>query len=57
MVHADPFHSYCVALVVASHQSLEKWAQETGIEYKDFPDLCNKPEAVTEVLQSISKVS
>lgn len=57
MVHADPFHSYCVALVVASHQSLEKWAQETGIEYKDFPDLCNKPEAVTEVLQSISKAA
>ncbi|WJX33207.1 Long chain acyl-CoA synthetase 8 [Trifolium repens] len=57
MVHADPFHSYCVALVVASRQPLEKWAQETGIEYKDFPDLCNKPEAVTEVLQSISKAA
>ncbi|KAL5076122.1 hypothetical protein RYX36_015106 [Vicia faba] len=57
MVYADPFHSYCVALVVASHQSLEKWAQETGIEYKDFNDLCNKPEAVTEVLQCISKAA
>ncbi|CAJ2668343.1 unnamed protein product [Trifolium pratense] len=57
MVHADPFHSYCVALVVASRQPLEKWAQETGIEYKDFSDLCNKPEAVTEVLQSISKAA
>jgi len=57
MVHADPFHNNCVALVVASRQSLEKWAQETGIEYKNFPDLFNKPEAVTEVLQSISKVS
>ncbi|KAK2389015.1 long chain acyl-CoA synthetase [Trifolium repens] len=57
MVHADPFHSNCVALVVASRQLLEKWAQETGIEYKDFPDLCNKPEAVTEVLQSISKAA
>ncbi|KAE9605183.1 hypothetical protein Lal_00025565 [Lupinus albus] len=57
MVHADPFHSYCVALVVASHHNLKKWAQEAGIEYKDFPELCNKPEAVTEVLQSISKVA
>ncbi|XP_027341396.1 long chain acyl-CoA synthetase 8 isoform X2 [Abrus precatorius] len=57
MVYADPFHNYCVALVVASHQSLEKWAQQAGIEYKDFPDLCNKPETVTEVLQSISKVA
>ncbi|XP_020231094.1 long chain acyl-CoA synthetase 8 [Cajanus cajan] len=57
MVYADPFHNYCVALVVASHQSLEKWAQQAGIDYKDFPDLCNKPETVTEVLQSISKVA
>ncbi|OIW01939.1 hypothetical protein TanjilG_25095 [Lupinus angustifolius] len=57
MVHADPFHSYCVALVVASRHSLEKWAQEAGIEYKDFSELCNKPEAVTEVLQSIFKVA
>ena len=57
MVYADPFHNYCVALVVASHQSLEKWAQQAGIDYQDFPDLCNKPETVTEVLQSISKVS
>lgn len=57
MVYADPFHNYCVALVVPLHQSLEKWAKQAGIEYKDFPDLCNKPESVTEVLQSISKVS
>ncbi|CAL0318497.1 unnamed protein product [Lupinus luteus] len=57
MVYADPFHNYCVALIVASHHSLEKWAQEAGIEYKDFPELCNKPEAVTEVIQSISKVA
>ncbi|TKY47863.1 Long chain acyl-CoA synthetase 8 [Spatholobus suberectus] len=57
MVYADPFHNYCVALVVASQQSLEKWAQQAGIDYKDFPDLCNKPETVTEVLQSISKVA
>lgn len=57
MVHADPFHSYCVALVVPPQKLLEKWAQQAGIEYKDFPELCNKPEAVKEVLQSISKVS
>ncbi|KAK7273458.1 hypothetical protein RIF29_14508 [Crotalaria pallida] len=57
MVHADPFHSYCVALVAASQQSLEKWAQQAGIEYKDFPELCNKPETVTEVIQSISKAA
>lgn len=57
MVYADPFYSYCVALVVACNHSLEKWAQQAGVEYKDFPDMCNKHETVTEVLQSISKVS
>lgn len=56
MVYADPFHNYCVALVVPSHQVLEKWARETGIEYKDFSDLCNNAAAATEVQQSLSKV-
>lgn len=56
MVYADPFNSYCVALVVPSHQVLEKWAQGAGIEFKDFPELCDKPEAVKEVQQSLSKV-
>ncbi|KOM51396.1 hypothetical protein LR48_Vigan09g005500 [Vigna angularis] len=56
MVYADPFHNYCVALVVASQQSLEKWAQQAGIDYRDFPDLCNKPQTVKEVLHAISKV-
>lgn len=57
MVHADPFHSYCVALVVASPQALEKWAQEAGITYKDFSELCNKAETISEVQQSLSKVA
>ncbi|KAF8414278.1 hypothetical protein HHK36_002279 [Tetracentron sinense] len=57
MVHANPFHSYCVALVVPSHQALEKWAQEAGIGYKNFPDLCQKDEALAEIKQSLSKVS
>ncbi|KAI9176690.1 hypothetical protein LWI28_006011 [Acer negundo] len=30
MVHADPFHNYCVALVVPSYKVLENWAQEAG---------------------------
>ena len=57
MVYADPFHNYCVALIVPSHQSLEKWAQKAGIEFKDFPELCSKAESASEVLLSISKVS
>ncbi|XP_059661276.1 long chain acyl-CoA synthetase 8 [Cornus florida] len=57
MVHADPFHSFCVALVVPSHQVLEKWAGEGGVNYKDISELCDKKEAVSEVQQSLSKVA
>lgn len=56
MLYADPFHSYCVALVVPSHQVLETWAQQAGINYKDFAELCDKAETVSEVQQSLSKV-
>ncbi|XP_049399380.1 long chain acyl-CoA synthetase 8-like [Solanum stenotomum] len=56
MAYADPFHNYCVALVVPSQKVLEKWAQENGIEHRAFSDLCNKVEAVNEVQQSLSKV-
>ena len=57
MVHADPFHNYCVALVVPSRQDLEKWAKQASIAYKDFAQLCDKSETITEVQQSLSKVS
>lgn len=56
MVYADPFHNYCVALVVPSHQTLEKWAKENGIEYKNISELCDKAEAIKEVQQSLSQV-
>ncbi|XP_031491590.1 long chain acyl-CoA synthetase 8-like isoform X1 [Nymphaea colorata] len=55
MVHADPFHNYCVALVVPSHAVLEKWAQSSGVQYKDFADLCDKKEAVEEVQKALAK--
>lgn len=57
MVYADPFHNYCVALVVPSRPVLEKWAQENGIQHKDFAELCDKAESVNEIKQSLSKVS
>ncbi|XAR55241.1 Long-chain-fatty-acid--CoA ligase [Bertholletia excelsa] len=57
MIHADPFHSFCVALVVPVHQVLEKWAKEAGISYKDFVELCANPQALKEVQQSLSKVA
>ncbi|OEL20924.1 Long chain acyl-CoA synthetase 8 [Dichanthelium oligosanthes] len=56
MVYADPFHNYCVALVVPAHQALEKWAENSGINYKDFEELCQNDQATKEVQQSLSKV-
>ena len=55
MVYADPLQTSCVALVVPSRQVLEKWAQQAGIEFKDFSELCDKNEAVAEVQQSLAK--
>ncbi|KAF5482639.1 hypothetical protein F2P56_003194 [Juglans regia] len=57
MLYADPFHNYCVALVVPSRQVLEKWAQQAGINYKDFSELCDKAEIASEVQQSLTKVA
>lgn len=56
MLHADPFHSYVVALIVASQTALENWAKKEGIQYTDIADLCQKQEAVKEVLLSLQKV-
>ncbi|KAK3129311.1 hypothetical protein QOZ80_6BG0477170 [Eleusine coracana subsp. coracana] len=55
MVYADPFHNYCVALVVPARQALENWAQNLGINYKDFEELCQIDQAIKEVQQSLSK--
>ena len=56
MLHADPFHSYCVALVVASQAAIEEWASKKGIEYTNFSDLCQKEETIKEVHGSLVKV-
>lgn len=57
MLHADPFHSYCVALVVASQHTVEDWASKQGIAFTNFADLCEKAETKKELLASIQKVS
>ncbi|TVU26656.1 hypothetical protein EJB05_29210, partial [Eragrostis curvula] len=57
MIHADPFHSYCVALVVAAHSELKDCASKQGITYAGFADLCQKQETVKEVLQSLAKAA
>ncbi|KAM5580348.1 long chain acyl-CoA synthetase 8-like [Rosa sericea] len=56
MAFADPYYTYCIALVVPVRQELEKWAQEAGLKYNDFSELCGKNEAVSEVQQSLYKV-
>lgn len=57
MVYADPFHNYCVALVVPARQVLEKWAKEAGVNYSDYVQLCNKTEALAEIKRSLSEVA
>ncbi|KAK6939871.1 AMP-dependent synthetase/ligase, partial [Dillenia turbinata] len=57
MLHADPFHSYCVALVVASKPAVEEWATHQGVVFVDFSDLCEKEETVKEVLNSLTKAA
>ncbi|CAI9115358.1 OLC1v1016246C2 [Oldenlandia corymbosa var. corymbosa] len=57
MLHADPFHSFCVALVVASQTTVEDWASKQGIQWVDFADLCRKEETVKEVSGSLLKAA
>ncbi|CAD6258006.1 unnamed protein product [Miscanthus lutarioriparius] len=57
MIHADPFHNYCVALIVAAQSELKNWASKQGITYSDFSDLCQKQGTVKEVLQSLVKAA
>ncbi|KAL3624630.1 Long chain acyl-CoA synthetase 8 [Castilleja foliolosa] len=55
MVYADPLYNFCIALVVPSRQALEGWANESGMKYNDFTELCEKAEAKNEVQQSLAK--
>ncbi|TKY74274.1 Long chain acyl-CoA synthetase 9 [Spatholobus suberectus] len=55
MLHADPFRSYCVALVAVSHPVLEQWASKQGIAYSDLSELCMKEETVKKVHASLVK--
>ncbi|KAL9664907.1 hypothetical protein QQ045_020316 [Rhodiola kirilowii] len=55
MLHADPFHNYCVALIVVSRPAIEDWAKREGLDFIDFPDLCLKQETIKEVQASLVK--
>lgn len=56
MIHADPFHSNCVALVVASQPAVEEWASKKGVSFTDFAELCEREETIKEVHSSLVKV-
>ncbi|XP_065881377.1 long chain acyl-CoA synthetase 9, chloroplastic [Euphorbia lathyris] len=55
MVHADPFHSYCVAIVLGAQNALEEWASKQGVSFSGFADLCSKDETIKEVQASLLK--
>lgn len=57
MLHANSFHSYCVALVVASQATLESWALQKGIEFDDFTNLCQMEQTIKEVYASLVKAA
>lgn len=57
MVYANSFNSYCVALVVPVREELEKWAANAGVAYQAFEELCENEKAISEVQQSLLKVS
>ena len=56
MLHADPLQSHAVAVVVPNEPNLVAWAQEKGVAFKSFADLCNDEAAVAEVLKAVTKV-
>lgn len=59
MLHADPFHSYTVALIVANQAAPQDWAPGLGPKsrcFSDFADLCTRSETCKEVLASVSQV-
>lgn len=56
MVYADPFHNYCIALVVPSREALLNWAEEYGFRTRNLPELCDRMEAIKEVQQSLYEV-
>lgn len=57
MLHADPFHGYCVALVVVSPSSMEQWASLQRISYDDLSELCQKEATLKEVHGSLVKAA
>nr|GMC85700.1 long chain acyl-CoA synthetase 8-like [Ipomoea batatas] len=56
MVYADPFHNYCIALIVPSREALLNWAEEYGFRTRNLPELCDRLEAIKEIQHSLYEV-
>ncbi|XP_019162362.1 PREDICTED: long chain acyl-CoA synthetase 8-like [Ipomoea nil] len=56
MAYADPFHNYCIALIVPSREALLNWAEEYGFRTRNIPELCDRQEAVKEIQHSLYEV-
>eukprot|EP01134_Creolimax_fragrantissima_P000858 CFRG0858T1 len=55
MVYADPFHSYCVAIVTTLPEPLTQWAQKNGVAGQTWEETCKNPKVVAEVLAAVHK--
>jgi len=58
-VYADSSQEYTVAMVVPSRIHVEKYAEEMGLEYSNYDDLCRDPlihEAVLNDIQEQGKL-
>eukprot|EP00271_Cylindrocystis_brebissonii_P003468 TRINITY_DN1444_c1_g5_i1.p1 TRINITY_DN1444_c1_g5~~TRINITY_DN1444_c1_g5_i1.p1 ORF type:complete len:739 (+),score=146.38 TRINITY_DN1444_c1_g5_i1:183-2399(+) len=56
MLHADPFKSYAVALIVPNKAAMTSLAASKGVDDSgDFAALCDNPTIVAEVMKSLAK--
>ncbi|KNC77475.1 hypothetical protein SARC_10065 [Sphaeroforma arctica JP610] len=52
-VYADPFHSYCIAIVTVLSPAVSEWAQKNGCAGSSFEETCKDLKVVAEVLRSL----
>eukprot|EP01134_Creolimax_fragrantissima_P002081 CFRG2081T1 len=54
MVYADPFHSFCVAVVTVLPPSVRNWAEKNNIN-KEWNELVKDPKVIAEVLEALQR--
>ena len=55
MVHADPAHNYCVAIVAPDAAALRGIAEELNCSDLGYADQCSQPEVTEHVLRALQK--